>query len=594
MRKASTFTSVFSAGIVATLLLASGCGAPEGIADLEDDRPIVATGFGPVQGFAPDDGVWSWKGIPFAAPPVGELRWRAPRDPEPWQEPLEATESAGPCTQWEGRGARAGQTRQVIGSEDCLYLDVYRPRTAELGLPVYFWIHGGANNSGGAQVYDGSRIATRIGAIVVVTQYRLGPFGWFRHPALREGVDPAEDSGNFGTLDHLKALEWVRDNIEAFGGDRWNVTIAGESAGAHNVTNLLIAPAAALLFQRAISQSGGMTLNHGLDSTPNPRGDERSAKTVEALLNGAEPPEELAAFLRSQSAEDILRARTEGDGGGPMTDHAAYIDGTVIPGGLQESIAAGRFHRVPVILGANESEMKFFLPLWGPGLAANGFDNDWGKVHDLFNPDFDPEHEWSFDEIFDTEIERSLYEISARYGSRNWRAKYMDEVARPLREQQPEVWAYLFSWGEREIGPPHFAFTLGAAHAMEIPFFFGSDRSLFGYSFTEANEGGRKALQTAMMVYLGRFIHTGDPNTEVELPGWPDGVGEIPEWQWWSNEDGGAKAVVFDGDRERALIEMSTEEDSTAAVAADLEAELATWSDQQRDTHGWIPRSFLW
>jgi para-nitrobenzyl esterase len=170
----------------------------------------------------------------------------------------------------------------------------------------------------------------------------------------------------------------------------------------------------------------------------------------------------------------------------------------------------------------------------------------------------------------------------------------MDEVARPLREQQPEVYAYLFSWGTRGIGPPHFDFTLGAAHAMEIPFFFGSEKGLFGYSFTEANEPGRRALQSAMMSYMGRFIHSGDPNGEVELPGWPDGFGDVPRWQPWSNGDGAAKAIVFDADLEKALVEMTVEEDSTTKVAADLEAELAGWSEKQRERFGWIPKSFIW
>jgi para-nitrobenzyl esterase len=574
------------------LLLASGCGGPAGIADLDDEQPIVATGHGPAQGFVPIDGVWAWKGIPFAAPPVGELRWRNPRDPVPWQVPLEATASADQCTQW-GWGAAGGTKREVVGGEDCLYLDVYRPRTGETGLPVYFWIHGGGNNNGDATTYDGSRIATTIGAVVVVTQYRLGPFGWFRHPALREDLDPAADSGNYGTLDHIKALEWVRDNVTAFGGDPTRVTIAGESAGAHNVTNLLISPKAAGLFHRAISQSGGMTLIDISGSSPNPNGDARSEKTVAALLNGADAPDDLAAFLRSQPAGEILSARAAGDGGS-MSGHSAFIDGTVIPGGLQESIATGRFNRVPVIVGANESEMRFFLPLWGPGLAGNGFANNWGKVHDLFKGDVDPDHEWTFDEIFPTEFDRTLYELSARYGSRNWRAKYMDEVARPLREQQPEVYAYLFKWGERDIGPPHFDFTFGAAHAMEIPFFFGFEKSLFGYSFTDANAAGREALQSAMMAYLGRFIHTGDPNGEVELPAWPDGFADVPRWQPWSNEDSAVKAIVFDGDLDHALIEMTTEEDSTAAVAADLDAELAGWDEKKQERYGWVVKSFLW
>ena len=118
--------------------------------------------------------------------------------------------------------------------------------------------------------------------------------------------------------------------------------------------------------------------------------------------------------------------------------------------------------------------------------------------------------------------------------------------------------------------------------------------SPLGYSFTEANEAGRTELQSAMMAYLGRFIHTGDPNGSVQLPGWPDGFDGIPLWQPWSNDDGSAKSIVFDADLDRALIEMTTEEDSTDQVAADLETELSQWDPAEREKYGWVPRSFLW
>ncbi|MDH4366978.1 MAG: carboxylesterase family protein, partial [Dehalococcoidia bacterium] len=230
-----------------------------------EGKPLVTTQYGKVRGGEAEGNTFVWKGIPYAQPPVNELRWKAPQDPEPWYGVLEAAEDPERCLQpamsrtWHSLGYN-------VGSEDCLYLNIWRPQTEETDLPVYFWIHGGSNNFGGCADYDGAGIASRSNMVVVVIQYRLGPFGWFNHPALYDG-DPEGDSGNFGTLDCIKALEWVRDNIAAFGGDPDNVSVAGESAGAHNTMSLVISPLASGLFHRAVSESGGMqivSVEHGI------------------------------------------------------------------------------------------------------------------------------------------------------------------------------------------------------------------------------------------------------------------------------------------------------------------------------------------
>jgi len=244
------------------ILITLGCGDDEEDAARTDvpiwtGDPVVQTLSGTVRGFEEKANTWVWKAIPFAKPPVGPLRWKAPQDPDPWAETREESEYCSPCTQY------AFFYRNVIGSEDCLYLNVWRPQTAETNLPVYFWIHGGGNSAGSAwttsyfelaEDYSGANLASISNFVFVSANYRLGPLGWFTHPALREGVLGREknDSGNYGTLDLIKALTWIQGNIEAFGGDPNKVMIAGQSAGGFNVQSLLASPLAQGLFPKGL------------------------------------------------------------------------------------------------------------------------------------------------------------------------------------------------------------------------------------------------------------------------------------------------------------------------------------------------------
>jgi para-nitrobenzyl esterase len=220
---------------------------------------------GAVIGFSESPKTFSWLGIPFAKPPLGELRWRAPQPPDAWTGVRDALAPGSACPQManplgDQPGAKKGT---VIGHEDCLYLNVYAPRSspdeaANRRLPVMLWIHGGGNSVGHAGSYDGSSLAGTYNVVVVTANYRLGPLGWFRQAALvADAQDEDGRSGNWGTLDQIRALEWVRDNAAAFGGDPNNVTIFGESAGGNDVMALLLSPRAAGLFHRAISESGG-------------------------------------------------------------------------------------------------------------------------------------------------------------------------------------------------------------------------------------------------------------------------------------------------------------------------------------------------
>jgi len=539
---------------------------------------IVTTKYGRLMGILDENDTWAWKGVPYAKPPVGDLRWKAPLEPDGWSGVRQAKEECEPCTQLYTSPQWIRQD-YAIGSEDCLYLNIWRPQSDETDLPVYVWIHGGSNNFGMAAQYNGSVLASRSNVVVVVIQYRLGPLGWFTHPALRHGEDPKDDSGNYGTLDTIQALEWVHENIEAFGGDPDNVLITGESAGAHNVMNLVTSTLSSGLFHKAMSQSGGMTTDTVAE------GEDQAEDFIDALLAADEladaPGNDVEAYLRGKTSHEILEAYYASFGTVPTFD--AYQDGYVLPAkSVVAAIRDGEYNKVPIILGANQYETKSFMPLYGPAFGLPWFD-----LIAVLDGDIA-----SIDDVLPTDNDKDLYELSGYYGSRNWRGKFVDERARALKDQQDDVYAYQFNWGGIGSGPSPFDFIYGASHAMEIAFFFGGDTSLWGYGYNPGNDtDGRKDLQEKMMLYLANFAHTGDPN----------GAG-LPEWDRWSN-DSAPKAIIFDSDLDSAQIHMDSEEvfiDTVyAAYLADMvQRQISTdntfWSFDPTVGYGWVPGWFQW
>ena len=189
------------------------------------------------------------------------------------------------------------------------------------------------------------------------------------------------------------------------------------------------------------------------------------------------------------------------------------------------------------------------------------------------------------DDVLPTQADKDLYELTGYYGGRNWKAKYVDTVAHELSQVQDKVYAYYFKWGGLGSGPSPFDFIYGAGHAAEIPFFFGADQGLFGYPFVHENEGGRKDLQKAMMAYLSRFAHTGNPNALCKCPAWLRGRSHsscLPRWKEWSNHPGAPKSIVFDADFDRAQIEMMNEELTVEGVTAELDEEIKDLSDKEK------------
>jgi len=537
------------ATVLLTSLLVACAGIPEPAATRAaavpwTGDPIAVTRFGAVRGWPDDADTWSWKGIPYATPPVGELRWKAPRDPAAWAGVRDASRFGGRALQFSPVGGG------ITGTEDCLYLNVWRPRDAGTGLPVYVFIHGGGNSLGASDMvpdYYGHRVASASRVVFVSVNYRLGPFGWLSLPALREGRSAEDDSGNFGTLDLVHALRWIRDNIEAFGGDPHMVLISGESAGGMNVLSLIASPLARGLFHRALVQSGVSR------TTPVAEAEERAGRMLAGLLvsdrrardtadavqvAAAMGPAEIRAYLRAAGGRRILAQFAAGTFG--MADNPSlFRDGAVLPADGYLAFETGAYpNRVPLVIGSNADEVKLFRFFGGS--------SDWRS---------------------------GTYEAATRYASDVWKADSVDGVARRLSAQsdQPPVYAYHFRWGSlREDGssvlPGNWGRRLGSFHSLEIPFFLGTDtvNAVMGwFLFSGKNEPGRRALSGAMMAAMARFIRTGDPNG----PG-------APAWPAWTNAPGGPKCLVLDAGLARAAVSVSTAEVTRASAEAALRAAL--------------------
>lgn len=517
--------------------------------------PLVRVQQGLVKGAPDESETLVWKAIPYAKPPVGDLRWKAPQDPDPWEGVRETTEFCSPCVQYQPSVGAAQSP--LMGSEDCLYLNIWRPDTNETDLPVYVWIHGGGNSIGAAVQgpWDyGTEIARRCNVVFVSMNYRLGPMGWFTLPQLRTG-NALDDSGNYGNLDIIQALRWIRQNIEAFGGNPGNVTVAGVSAGAMNIFALMISPLAEGLFHKAILHSGRLTTMPTAMGEASARevlltllvkdgkaADRASAEAHAAALSDAE----IAAYLRSKSAAEIYACYGQSSLGFGMISFPFFFeDGAVIPSGGFAAFEEGSYPgKVPIIIGSTKEEVKTFL-----------------FMHPYFLME-DPERD-------------RLYEILAAYGSDLWKADGVDEVARSLSSHpdQPPIYAYQFLWGAPNEGrespiPGRMGFKLGAGHGTDTVFFFGMTRvtgnPLTDFVTTPENIAGREALSHAVMAYMANFLHTGDPDT-------PEG---LPTWNAWTYDPDAPKCILFDAEGDAPRITLSTAELSEAAVWERMKTEV--------------------
>lgn len=509
-----------------------------------DEATVRETTLGPVIGMTTEDGAHSWRGLPFAAPPVGDLRWRAPRPAQGWPGARVALSFAPRCAQMSNRlnESEGIEPGLFLGSEDCLYLDIYAPpdamEKAEAGdkLPVMVWIHGGSNVWGRGSSYDGSKLAMNEDVIIVPVQYRLGPFGYFSHPALREDAETPEDrAANFATLDLIASLEWVRDNIEGFGGDPDNVTIFGESAGGYNVATLLASPLAEGLFHRAILQSGGFDSVSVADAE-GPESSEKNPSLAVSARLGAETADD----LRAVRAEDIIEAY-KASNAFAMELPTVIEDGVSLPSGkMREAFSStNTFNAVPIITGTNRDEMKFF------NIA-------------------DPRLVKKFLGVFLTSRDKELYDAAGEYPSRIWRVRSVDgPAARMAAAGHEAVYAYRFDWDEGgRVLFTDLKHLIGAGHAIEIPFVFNRFQLLGDLDkimFRKKTAQSREALSRAMGAYWAAFARAGAPSGEG-----------LPEWPQWSADGGSIMRLDSASD---GGIGVMTTGDSIEAITADLKAD---------------------
>ncbi len=518
------------------------------------------------------EGAHAWRGIPFARPPLGELRWRPPQPPERWPGVREALAFGPICPQFD-RSWKPG------GDEDCLVLNVYAPRFAPdrvprgaERLPVMVYIHGGGQSIGSSHFAVGSRLAAENRVVVVTVQYRLGVLGWFSHPALQaDAMTPDERSGNWGTLDLIRSLEWVRDNVSAFGGDPGNVTIFGQSAGGINVFAMLLSPRTKGLFHRAISQSGFSTTfsraqaEHYADAPePGDRAssrelvlmllerDGRAADRAAAKVLAREMSDaETAAYLRSKTARELIEPFRGAPGsiGGIYVAPFSIRDGSVLPAEPAETLLArGRYHRVPIVLGTNRDENKAYLLVTSPYVSRLGQVplrvSDWRR-----------------------------YEQVAEYGALLWKALGADEPASAIRRHQGAVWVYRWDW-DQEAGPPWIDFSqlLGAAHGTELPFVFGSPEwSYLPASFFQVDSF--EPLSRQVRSYWAEFAARGDPGRGQ--------AGDLPQWTPWSLADGAPRTLPLDSP-EGGGVRMSPDAITRAELLARVESDDAIRSAAER------------
>jgi para-nitrobenzyl esterase len=446
-----------------------------------------------------------FKGIPFAAPPVGDLRWKAPQPPASWDGVRKATEYGPRCMQ-----ARVYDDMifRDANSEDCLYLNVWTPAKSDTDrLPVMIWIYGGGFQAGSASEprQDGERLAIK-GIVVVGFNYRLGVFGFLSHPELT-AESPNHASGNYALQDQVAALRWVSDNIAAFGGDPGNVTIFGESAGSYSVSAMMATPLARGLFHRAIGESGAFfpAATEGL-RTPVLAVSEESGVALAKLLGA----DSLAA-LRAKPAEEVLKASR----GASTLRFTPNIDGYVLTKDPRETFANGEQSKVSLLAGWNADERRGGIVLADPKPTAASFvaqtRTRFGEHADAILAAYPAS---SDDEALESAAALAS-DMSIGYSTWKWVE---------LHGQTGQSRVYRYSFDRKIPVPPDgsvngkraTAKDIGARHAGEIEYVFGQLDSVPKVVWEKSD----RALSDLMMTYWSNFAKSGDPNGDG-LPAWP-------------------------------------------------------------------------
>ena len=483
-----------------------------------DDLKVV-TSSGITEGLI-NNAVIKWNDIPYAKPPIGELRWKAPRKidnnsssiiPRTGNFCIQRTSILGGSSQF--------SDDSISGSEDCLYLDIYAPKKkSKEFLPVMFWIHGGGNTSGLKDLYDFSKFVRKHNVIVVVINYRLGPLGWFTHPAIQDFQDGLDKTSNFGTLDIISALEWVNKNISLFGGNSNNITIFGESAGAHNVLSLLVSKNAKGLFHKAISMSG-YTESISLEDAykqdlKTPTSNYSSWEVVNKITNNQLKEnkqysnKELRDMLYSISGKEFYQyyANRESFEELPLLTN----DGLVIPKiGLKYSLSKKEHvNIVPTIAGSTRDEVKIWLAFSEYFVtldnSAASYLFDLPKV--ILN-------------------DEDAFEAFNYYRSAAWKIRGVNEPLNSLASAgNSQLYSYRFDWDDRRrFIIADFKKLFGAGHALEIPLLTGNTKLVGGppvSNFMYPKGISKTYTSRNMMKFWSNFAKYGEPGFSTNNIKW--------------------------------------------------------------------------
>jgi para-nitrobenzyl esterase len=478
-------------------LLALGTSLAACGSDAKPDPTHVQISDGEIQGSIEGTSL-QFLGIPYAKPPVGDLRWKAPVKPDKWTAPRMALQFGKRCAQL----GNPTLQNEASTDEDCLYLNVWTPSPAPKKAPVMVWLHGGGNVNGSASepvpflnvgvFYSGQPLAENQGVVVVTLNYRLGIFGFFAHPgvALEEG-----HAGNQGLQDQQLAMQWVQDNIAKFGGDPDNVTIFGESAGSYDVCMHVASPSGDGLFHRAISESGGCT-------TLQPTKAQAEVEAVQFAVDaGCTTGEALAslACLRGKSAADVMALPdvAKGVGFGPN------VDGWFMPDQPRAIYDAGNMNHVPYLLGSNTDEGTLFLPATKPTTE----DEYKATLTQMFGADVAPQVAALYSMAkFSTAMNPATAALARVIGDSRLVCSTVDTAQR-MAAGGGAVFMYNYDIPVPAVINPN----LGATHGSELTSVFGTSPTF---------DAGTKAASDLIQRYWTRFAGTGDPNGGTDLK-WP-------------------------------------------------------------------------
>ena len=504
----------------------------------QETNEYVSTSSGKVQGYL-ENKVINYDDIPYAKPPIGDLRWKAPREILNVDGVIKNQDNNFCIQEPSSMGGAPGEGI-LTGSEDCLYLDIKTPKkkSSEL-LPVMFWIHGGGNTSGLKDLYDYSTMVNRHDVIVVTINYRLGAFGWFTHPSIQGNQEGLDKASNFGTLDIIQALKWVNENIELFGGDSNNITIFGESAGGHNVLSLMVAPQAKGLFQKAISQSGYTTSTSTKKAfaieVTHPTFNHTSNEVIKRLIDNHKDLSsgDIYKKLLELSAEEFFSEYSDKSN---LEVPLLTNDGIVIPlEGLEKALSNSRYvSDVPFMAGSNRDEVKLWI-----GTAEYFVKLDYSFFGSILG----------IPRV--TLKDEDAFEAFNYYRSQAWKVRGVIEPISSLNKVgSKNTYAYKFDWDDhRRFIVADFKKLIGASHGTEISLITGNNKLVEGYGFLIYPAGpSKRFISKNMMLFWSNFAKDGKPGPST------NGI----NWDSYNHSEGDKNFMILDNKKNMKIVNLDT------------------------------------